>query len=761
LTLSVAAVVLWGLLALVATVNEIPSWLLLALGGALFAITIFLPDRKRALAALLGAALALSGLSFWLQSQINKPDWLLDYASSKAKAVVVVEILNRPKAISTDFGNNPIYGVAVRLQEINDESVSGRGYLIYSEAKLVRGNVIEVEASFEEAGRNARDAFLLKPKGEITIVSEPLGQLAFFNDLRANYVALLSGVTPDSKVLVAGLAMGEIADLSQELEEQMRSVSLTHLVAVSGANCAIVVGMVYLICVRLRLGRTGRTVVSLTSLVGYVLLVGPDPSVLRAAVMTASVIVMVALGRRTWALNALAIAAIILLIADPWLAVEYGFGLSVLATSGILLLAPAMTEKLATKMPLPLALGLSVTMSAQLLCLPLLLQLQPGLPTYSVVANLLAGPMVAPVTVLGILAVILTPIAPWLVGPITWLASLGTFLIESVAIFFAELPIVYFPWVTGLSATILSGLLILMVSAWLRSNLPRLRQASVAGLVIVAVSTLSVPAASEILPGGWPLRDWEVVACDVGQGDALVIKSLGRVAVVDVGKDEELTDNCLTELGVRTIDLLVLTHFDFDHVGGLTGALGGRVVSHAIVSGFPDDRPATKSSLEQLKEIRAQVIVAEPTISGSLGEFGWRVLAPTKTASEAKDSNDASVTMVFRSSRIDLVLLGDLGAEGQERVSRSVMQVLGSSNKPLILKVSHHGSNDQSASFHEQLKPDLALISVGAENGYGHPGKQALQILGSVGAQVLRTDLLGAIAISSAGGELQWSATGR
>ena len=761
MTLSVAAVVLWGLLALVATVNEIPNWLLLALGGALFAITIFVPDRKRALAALLGAALALSGLSFWLQSQINKPDWLVDYAASKAKAVVVVEVLNRPKAISTDFGNNPIYGVAVRLQEINDESVSGRGYLIYSEAKLVRGNVIEVKASFEEAGRNARDAFLLKPKGEITIVSEPLGQLAFFNNLRANYVALLSGVTPDSKVLVAGLAMGEIADLSEELEEQMRSVSLTHLVAVSGANCAIVVGMVYLICVRLRLGRIGRTVVSLTSLVGYVLLVGPDPSVLRAAVMTASVIVMVALGRRTWALNALAIAAIILLIADPWLAVEYGFGLSVLATSGILLLAPAMTEKLATKMPLPLALGLSVTISAQLLCLPLLLQLQPGLPTYSVVANLLAGPMVAPVTMLGIVAVMLTPIAPWLVGPITWLASLGTFLIESVAIFFAELPIVYFPWVTGLSATLLSGLLILMVSAWLRSNLPRLRQASVAGLVIVAVATLSVPAASEILPGGWPLRDWEVVACDVGQGDALVIKSLGRVAVIDVGKDEESIDNCLTELGVRTIDLLVLTHFDFDHVGGLTGALGGRVVSHAIVSGFPDDRPATKSSLDQLKEIGTQVIIAEPTISGSLGEFDWRVLAPTKTASEAKDSNDASVTMVFRSSMFDLVLLGDLGAEGQERVSRSLMQVIASSNKPLILKVSHHGSNDQSGSFHEQLKPDLALISVGSENGYGHPGKQALQILGSVGAQVLRTDLLGAIAISSAGGELQWSATGR
>jgi competence protein ComEC len=753
--------VLWGLLALVALVNEIPSWLLLVIGGSLFASTIVLPDRRRALAALLGAALVLSGLSFWLQSQINKPDWLVQYSSTNTKALVVAEVLNRPKTISTDFGNNPIFGVSVSLQEIDEESVSGRGYLIYSKAKLVRGNLIELEASFEEAGRNARDAFLLKPKSEIKILSEPLGQMAFFNNLRANYVSLLSGVTPDSKVLVAGLAMGEIADLSEELEEQMRSVSLTHLVAVSGANCAIVVGMVYLICVWLRLGRTGRTVVSLASLVGYVMLVGPDPSVLRAAVMTASVIVMVALGRRTWALNALAIAAIILLIADPWLAVEYGFGLSVLATSGILLLAPAMTDKLSGKMPMPLALGLSVTMSAQLLCLPLLLQLQPGLPTYSVIANLLAGPMVAPVTVLGIFAVVLTPILPWLVGPISWLASLGTFVIEIVAIFFAELPIVYFPWVTGFSATVLSGLLILMVSAWLRSNLPRLRQASVAGLVVVAVATLSVPAASEILPGGWPLEDWEIVACDVGQGDALVIKSLGRVAVVDVGKDEEKIETCLTDLGVRTIDLLVLTHFDFDHVGGLTGALRGRSVSHAIVSGFPDDRPATKSSLDQLEQIGAEVIIAEPTISGSLGEFGWRVLAPTKTASEAKDSNDASVTMVFLSPRFNLVLLGDLGAEGQDRVSNSVIQVIEGSEKPLLLKVSHHGSNDQSARFHQQLNPDLALISVGSENGYGHPGKQALEILGSVGSQVLRTDLLGAIAVSSFGGELRWSATGR
>jgi competence protein ComEC len=247
----------------------------------------------------------------------------------------------------------------------------------------------------------------------------------------------------------------------------------------------------------------------------------------------------------------------------------------------------------------------------------------------------------------------------------------------------------------------------------------------------------------------------------VGQGDGFVVRSLNRVAVIDVGKDEQLINSCLTELGVTKIDLLVLTHFDFDHVGGLSGALGGRSISNAIISGFPDDRPATADSLGQLKEAGANLIIADPTISGTLGEFSWRVLAPSKKASEAKDSNDASVTIIFSSENLDMLFLGDLGQSGQERIQKSVTKVLQKSEKPLLLKVSHHGSNDQSASFHEQLKPDLAIISVDAQNGYGHPGKGLLEILRQSGAQVLRTDLLGAISVGLSQNSLSWSATGR
>ena len=760
MTLTLAGLGLWAILALFTAFDTLPVWIPLVLGLLMFFATVLVGEARRALAALLGAALVLGGLSLWLQTELTKPAWLVELAEAKTMAPVELEVLNRPKEIFQNFDRSPVYGVAVRLKSISDDPVAGRGYLIYDGVELARGVTVSFEAKFEPAGRNSRDAFLVKPITAIEIVAAPENTQGILNDLRANYVASLSGLTPDSKTLVAGLAIGEISALSPELEEQMRIVSLTHLVAVSGSNCAIVVGMVYLIAVALRFGRGGRTAISLAALGLYVLLIGPDPSVLRAGVMAASVIVMIALGRRTWALNALAIAAIILLIADPWLAVEFGFGLSVLATAGILLLAPAMSEKLSSQMPIPLALGLSVTLAAQLFCLPLLMQLQPGLPTYSVIANLLAGPMVAPVTVLGMIALVLTPVAPPLVSIVSWVASLGTWVIEAVAIFFSGLPVAYFPWATGWPATILSVFLIFAVAAWLRSDSIRIKQLGIGALVVVAVATVSVPAASEILPKPWPLRNWSLVACDVGQGDAFVVQSEGRTAVIDVGSDDNLINRCLAELKISRIDLLVLSHFDFDHAGGIRGALGTRSISTAIVSGFPDDRPATKEALDLLAAQKVNLITAEPTISGTLGEFEWRILAPSKEATEAKDSNDASVVMIFSGPDYDLLLLGDLGEAGQQRIKDSATGILSRSDKPMILKVSHHGSNDQSAALHESLRPELAVISVGEQNGYGHPGKELLDLLARSGSQVLRTDQLGSLAISVAGGAISWSGSG-
>lgn len=760
MTHAIVALTLWAALALVAISQSIPLWAILLIGLIFTFLTFVLPENRRALTALLALSFLLSGNSLLVQTAENKPEWINQVIKREQLAEIEVEILNRPKEIYLGFGGQPNFGVSVALKKYEGKSATGRGYLIYRNQQFTRGQQIAFQAKLEPPGTSARDAFSVRPTGEVTVTKNPEVTLDFLGKLRENYSRLISGVTPDAKVLVAGLAIGEVGELSKELSEQMRSVSLTHLVAVSGSNCAIVVGLFYLISVRLRLGTRGRTIFSLVALLCYVALIGPDPSVLRAGIMATAVIVSLALGRRGWAINSLAISATILLIADPWLALEYGFGLSVLATAGILLLAPALAKKLETKIPKLLALALAVTISAQLLCLPLLLQLQPGLATYSIFANLLAGPAVAPVTVLGIVAVILTPIAPSLVGPISYLASFGTAWIESVAIFFSELPVTFVPWFTGGLAAVMSTIVIALVAIWLKASSPAVKSAGVSGLVIFAVATLSAPAAAAILPSSFPVKDWQLVACDVGQGDALLLRSAGRVALIDVGPNEQLIDSCLAETGVSHIDLLVLTHFDFDHVGGLGGALKGRTLGNAMISGFPDDRPATKLSKELLASKGVEPIVANIGMSGQLGDFDWRVLSPTREAGEAKDSNDASVVMHFSSPDLQVLLLGDLGADGQDRIYTTVLAAVEKLNSPLALKVSHHGSNDQSESFHLALRPKVAIFSVGVENGYGHPGRFALDLFDSSETLILRTDKAGAVSLSGQRGYLSWAATG-
>lgn len=756
MTLPLAALILWGSCS-VAVLGIVDAGWLIGIGGLVGLVALLAPANRRAFAALLASMLFLSGVSLIIQSELLKPDWVKQYISESQELSLELEILNQPKRIFFDFNGQPQYGVAVGLRKVSNQSVSARGYMIYPLKKLQRGEVVLTQARLEEPGRSARDAFLIRSKDKPKTVQQADSVNDFFNGLREDFAVALRGVTPDSKALVAGLAIGDVSSLSDELSQMMRDVSLTHLVAVSGSNCAIVIGLVYLFAVRIGFARYGRAVISALGLIAYVALIGPDPSVLRAGVMALAVILALALGRRGWSVGALALAATVLLIADPWLAVEFGFGLSVLATAGILLLAPAIAEKLSEKMPKWLALALGVTIGAQLMCLPLLTWLQPGLLTYSILANLLAGVVVAPVTVLGMLALLFAPSLPSLASGLSWLASLGGFWIECLAQFFSSLPLVQFPWLAPLAGSLVAIGVIVAVGLWLRGPSVAARKLGLAAVMVVAVSTLSVPAAGSILPRSYPLRDWQFVACDVGQGDGILIASGGRVALIDTGPDEGKIDSCLKELGVQRIDLLVLTHFDFDHVGGLAGALRGRKTAVAVISAFEDTRPATEIAMRQLRESANRIVLADNNLSGVLGEFSWQVLS--ESAVSASDSNDGSTVLLFKSKNWNLLLTGDLGEPGQLRVLETAKREI-ADEIPLVLKVSHHGSSDQSALFHQQLRPEVAIISVGKENGYGHPTSKSIQLLESVGAVVLRTDQIGSISLGYNGVTLSYAGSG-
>ena len=366
-------------------------------------------------------------------------------------------------------------------------------------------------------------------------------------------------------------------------------------------------------------------------------------------------------------------------------------------------------------------------------------------------ANLLAEPLVAPITVLGILALIVGIAFPPLAALIYWIASFAAYGIELIS-GLAALPAATIWWPSGVIGI---ALMLITVAALSLLIISRMRKHAIAGLALVALTFVSFSGSAVARSQSWPGANWQVVSCDVGQGDATVIRSLDQTMVIDVGRDPEPIAKCLQKLGVSRIDVLLLTHFDADHVGGLSGALKHARVGQALISPFDDDRPQVAVALEQLVDSGVAVSTAEVGDRGTLGDASWIVAAPEPGAAGAEDSNDASVILRVETSQWLLLAFADAGERAQMRTVRLRNSLLNRSpGKPLIVKVSHHGSADQYAELFEDLRPEIALFSAGESNSYGHPTKRAIEIFQKAGSMIFRTDQQGAIALNLFEGSL-------
>jgi competence protein ComEC len=239
--------------------------------------------------------------------------------------------------------------------------------------------------------------------------------------------------------------------------------------------------------------------------------------------------------------------------------------------------------------------------------------------------------------------------------------------------------------------------------------------------------------------------DWQIAACDIGQGDAVLVRSTGVVALVDTGPDPAPLAHCLDELGIGRIQLLVLSHYDLDHVGGTDAVLGR--VDRAIVGPVSD---AGDTALRaSLSAAGALVEEASRGATGLLGDLRWSVLWPPARLGSIEPGNAASVTVRFEPAGecaggcLSSIFLGDLGEESQCR-----MLAVAHPAPVDVVKVAHHGSADQCERLYERLGARVGVISVGAGNSYGHPTDRLLGILASVGTAIARTDLEGMVLLS-------------
>jgi competence protein ComEC len=715
-------------------------------------------------------ALVGAGAAFASVARLS-PDPLPMWVAERATVSIVGAIAGEPRTMPAPRGAASWIQPS-QIVRLHAQTLEARGIGMTASVPLQlrlrpdmsvppRGSVIDVVGRLSDVPRRTGVAAEVRVRA-LSIRSPPGSLDASATAMRTGLAAAVSNAPPDAASLVRGLALGDDEGASEEFAAAMRASGLAHLVAVSGGNVAIVVGLTVGLATLVRLRLALRVLLGLLAVAYYAFLVGPEPSVLRASVMGAIVLVGVLVGGRRGGPAVLATGVLGLVLLQPSLALSWGFALSAAATAGIILLAPVWRRRLdrarLTRRWPPIVLtAISLTLAAQAATLPLLVAMGGATGWVSIPANLVAMPAVAPVTVLGLLAAVIAPVAPGVAGVLGEAAAWPARVIAAVAWTAPELPFSTWPggdlpsgW-AGMAVLGAMTALVLVVRAaglgrrW--RQLPGVHRAVAIALAatLVVLTLLRPPSAR-----GWPPPDWLMIMCDVGQGDGLLLRSAPHSAVViDTGSDADRVDACLADAGVVDVPAVILTHFHADHVAGLAGVLRNRRVG--VILTTPVEEPREQARLID-SVLAGSGHSAQPVTAGDarrIGEVAWRALWPRRLITSGSIPNNASIVLVAEVSGRRLLLTGDIEPEAQRAL---ILDVAGQSFD--VVKVPHHGSRYQSPDFARAVRAPIVLISVGEDNEYGHPAREAIEMFSGDDSVVVRTDISGDAAIveSSAGG---------
>ncbi|SNT40570.1 competence protein ComEC [Asanoa hainanensis] len=719
------------------------------------------PVRRRIAAAVLLGAVCGAGATA-ARVAVRDAPVLTDLADERTSVVAEVVVRDDPRLVGA--ANRPMYAVSAelrRLRPITDDQrqidVRARVLVLATHGAWVAplpGQRVRVEGRLDRPRGGDLTAAVISSGAAPELVGRPSWAQRAAGSLRAGLQRACVGLPAEAGGLLPGLVLGDTSRLDPAVEDDFKTTGLTHLTAVSGANVAIIIGFVLLVTRWCRAGRWTSAILCGVALVGFVILVRPSPSVVRAATMGAIGLMALASGRSRAAVPALAAAIVVLVVVDPELAGDAGFALSVLATGGLLLLAPKMRDWLRRRrVPPGIAEALAIPAAAQVTCGPVVAGLSSAVSLVSIPANLLAAPAVAPATVLGVFATICSAVWPAGAGFLAWVAHWPARWLVLIARHGANTPMGSLPWPGGVGGGLLLGALTLVLLVALRRRLARRLVAVVA--VAAVVGALPV----RVLTSTWPPTGWVVVACDIGQGDMAVLAAGSATAVViDAGPDPASADSCLDRLGVRTVRLFVVSHFHADHIGGVEGIGRGRRIEAVATPRHAEPAAGRDQVLSAAAQAGATVAVIDVGRRLSLGAVDLVVFGPpVEMAGTRSDPNNNSLVLRATVDGVGVMLPGDAEEEEQRVI---IDHFGGAALRAQVLKVAHHGSAYQEPSFVDAVDPAVALVSVGVDNGYGHPNPALLARLTRGGARVLRTDQAGDLAVVRRGGGLAVVASG-
>lgn len=617
---------------------------------------------------------------------------------------------------------------------------------------LLAGEVVEVRGTLRPTGDDGGYSWSRALDGRLTAQSGALlpaeGPLAPLRELRRAAIKGLTAHGGAAAPLMQALACGYRAPLDEAGGYgAYQACGLAHLVAVSGAHLSLVALGAGALMRALRLPRVVQALVTLGLVGGFLVFSGLPVSALRAALMTASSLGALLARRRPAALSALGGCLVLFPALDPPTALSASFVLSAGSTLGIVLFAGLIGSWLSF-LPglLRRALGepVALTLASAVITQPYAAALFAQVPLIAPAANVAAAPLFTLACLASLMAAVvaavlpaaasfLVPAAATLTQPLDAAArALGAVPHASVPADVAPLPM------AALSALAAVGL----YRAW-----PRLRPRILAGVAALGTTALAITlfVAPLLIPT-------QIVMVDVGQGDAILLRSRGAAVLVDTGNQDSALLRALARHGVWRLDAVAVTHHDDDHCGSLDALARAVPVGRVIVAAEALDCPCGPCG--HLRE-EARALAGEEGLVGvsagdalACGDLGLTVLWPRVLAEEGGNGDSLCLlaTAPAADGRWTALLTGDAEAE-----QLHALDATGDLGPIDVLKVGHHGS---AVSLDEplaaRLAPAVALVSAGENNRYGHPRPEPLAALGATGATVFRTDWHGDVAVTLA-----------
>ena len=551
------------------------------------------------------------------------------------------------------------------------------------------------------------------------------------------------GLEGDRRAVVAGVVLGEDESLSEELRHAFRASGLYHLLAVSGQNVALLAGGVILLAWVTGMSRWVGEVGALAAISAYVVAVGWQPSVVRAGVagVLTSLAWLVARPRDRWYF--LLLGAAVLLAWNPYSLLEPGFQLSFTAVAAIFIAVPRV-ERALEGYPVPAWLRgvLAVSVACGLATAPIVLFHFGSVPVYAVLSNALAAPAVGPLLGLALVTSAIEPVSVPAAHGLAWVNGWLAAYVASCARLVAGLPYAELSTVAA-AVTLVGGSLLVLVALRLRPPRgPRL--AALAALsVLLLVAWRSWPQ-GQVPPPPTGLR---LTVLDVGQGDSIVLQVPEGAVVVDQGPPEADVARQLSRIGVRRIALLVLTHPQRDHVGGAEHVLETHDVDAVLDPALEVESPDQEEAVSEARRSGVPMVLARAGQAYRLGKLRLRVLWPEDAGAPGEDPNENATVLLASYGDVDALLPAD--AESGVTLPLRPPPVE-------ILKVAHHGSADDGLPrLLELVRPQVAVISCGAGNDYGHPTSSTVAALeGAPNLDLYRTDEDGRVTVETDGARI-------